>query len=364
MDGRKMYALKGLGMVQVVAAGILMFLVVASKAQETCENDVNCILPDCFCPKQTARSVPITPGNLDPVDIPQIVVFGFDDAVNTQNIDIYNRLFPSTLKNPNGCPVSMSLFVSHNFTDYSMVRSLYDRGMEIAAHSVTHRTPTLFWKTISKEDMLFEAGQSRRLISALAGIPLQNITGWRSPFLQLGGDMSFEVLTELGYQYDASILVSGTSGQASQQWPFSLDYGFHLRCQVPPCPRNPVPGFWEIPVVPLADMNDRFPCTYLDSCFSPPMTKEETLDILLKNFVRNYNNNREPLYINLHSSFFFQAEYRLEAVEEFMETALTLCNTYFVSHQQLLEWVRRPTNIDDVMTFEPWLCANNSAGMR
>lgn len=92
-----------------------------------------CRLPTCFCAGHES------PRGLDPSKIPQIVMFTFDDAVNEQNFDHYTKLFPEERVNPNGCPVTATFFVSNNWTDYSMVKKLYDRGHEISSHSITHR---------------------------------------------------------------------------------------------------------------------------------------------------------------------------------------------------------------------------------
>jgi hypothetical protein len=61
----------------------------------------------------------------------------FDDSVNDLNWEIYEELFNSGRNNPNGCPVLGTFYVSHEWTDYAQVQSLYSRGHEMASHSVT-----------------------------------------------------------------------------------------------------------------------------------------------------------------------------------------------------------------------------------
>jgi hypothetical protein len=58
-----------------------------------------------------------------------MVLITFDDAVNWDNWELYLRLFPpdGSRRNPNGCPIGATFFVSHNFTDYCMVRKLHAR---------------------------------------------------------------------------------------------------------------------------------------------------------------------------------------------------------------------------------------------
>lgn len=69
--------------------------------------------------------------------VPQIVLITFDDAVNDINWHIYEEIFNSGRKNPNGCPIRGTFYVSHEWTDYGQVQTLYSRGHEIASHSIT-----------------------------------------------------------------------------------------------------------------------------------------------------------------------------------------------------------------------------------
>lgn len=58
-------------------------------------------------------------------DFPQIVYFTFDDAVTLQTAKMYRKLFSAEKKNPNGCRIKFTLFVSHNYTDYRLVNEFY-----------------------------------------------------------------------------------------------------------------------------------------------------------------------------------------------------------------------------------------------
>lgn len=40
-------------------------------------------------------------------------------------------------KNPNGCPVRATFYISHQYTNYRDVQYLWNAGHEIATHSVT-----------------------------------------------------------------------------------------------------------------------------------------------------------------------------------------------------------------------------------
>lgn len=140
--------------------------------------------------------------------MPQIVYFGFDDEVQFSYKQFYDSLFDNKRRNPNGCPITMTLYVSHTNTDYSLVKYFYDKGNEIASHSVTHK----LIKT--KKSVLQEAKQQKENIVNLANIPADHVTGWRSPYLEPAGDDQVEALQSLGYKYDIShtyIELIGTS---------------------------------------------------------------------------------------------------------------------------------------------------------
>lgn len=76
-------------------------------------------------------------GDMPVEDIPQIVLLTFDDSVNDLNKQLYSDLFSKGRVNPNGCPISATFYVSHEWTDYSQVQNLYSDGHEMASHTVS-----------------------------------------------------------------------------------------------------------------------------------------------------------------------------------------------------------------------------------
>lgn len=76
-------------------------------------------------------------GGLSVNATPQIVLLTFDDAVNDINKEIYAEIFEHNRKNPNGCPISATFYVSHEWTDYTQVQNLYADGHELASHTVS-----------------------------------------------------------------------------------------------------------------------------------------------------------------------------------------------------------------------------------
>ena len=85
--------------------------------------------------KKNRRPQPV--GGLKARDTPQIVLLTFDDSVNDLNKELYRDLFDTGRKNPNGCPLQATFYVSHEWTDYGQVQSLYAAGHEIASHTIS-----------------------------------------------------------------------------------------------------------------------------------------------------------------------------------------------------------------------------------
>jgi len=106
------------------------------------ENDPNrappcdpavCVLPDCFCSEDGTT----IPGDLPVKDVPQMITITFDDAINNNNIELYKEMFNGKRKNPNGCDIKATFFVSHKYSNYSAVQETHRKGHEIATHSIT-----------------------------------------------------------------------------------------------------------------------------------------------------------------------------------------------------------------------------------
>lgn len=70
-------------------------------------------------------------------NVPQMITITFDDAINNNNIKLYADIFNGKRKNPNGCDVKATFFVSHKYSNYSAIQDIHRRGHEIAVHSIT-----------------------------------------------------------------------------------------------------------------------------------------------------------------------------------------------------------------------------------
>lgn len=79
---------------------------------------------------------PQMPHNMKPSEVPQMVTITFDDAININNMDLYELIFKQRF-NPNGCSIKSTFFVSHKYNNYTATQEMHRLGHEIAVHSIT-----------------------------------------------------------------------------------------------------------------------------------------------------------------------------------------------------------------------------------
>lgn len=142
----------------------------------------------------------------------------FDDTIDKTNYYDYDQLFTNRT-NPNGAPVSVTFFVSHEYTDYYLVHQLYKKGHEIAVHTITHQLTGEQRNALNESIWHAEMGDHRLLMSYFASIPLNKIKGFRAPFLQIGGDAMYKVIQESGLEYDCS-----RTTNTRDLWPYTAEY--------------------------------------------------------------------------------------------------------------------------------------------
>ena len=142
-----------------------------------------CQLPDCHC---GGKEVPL---NISARRLPQLVILTFDDSLNDLNKKLYESIFHPIrrfcrvglfspllqsqifCRNPNGCPISATFYVSHEWTDYSHVQNVYSEGHEIASHSISHS----FGEQFSVAKWLKEIAGQREILSAYGGVHIDDI---------------------------------------------------------------------------------------------------------------------------------------------------------------------------------------------
>lgn len=213
----------------------------------------NCIPPECRCSQWGI------PSSLPYEEVPQFVYLTFDDAVHGKNIGFIRQIFTEGNEggDNNTCPAVGTFFVSHEYTDYSLLNELYSQGHEIALHSITHG----HFGNPSTEQLYSEFIGQRKIIAEFADIPESEVVGVRMPFLQLAGDKQYKLLKDNGLLYD----FSRTQWNSKRMWPYTLDYDTTQDCFLGPCPTKSFPGLWQIPLITWKDRSGS-PCAMSDGC--------------------------------------------------------------------------------------------------
>lgn len=317
----------------------------ASDPAQPCD-ETKCQLPQCRCASTEV------PGGLAAKSIPQIITISFDDGFRTQDYETYYKPIFGDRKNPNGCPIGITYFVSNNYSDYALMEDVYaNEGAEFADHSVTHRTPTTWWKEASAEELTHEINDQKTIMELWGGVPKDAIKGFRAPFL-VTSETELSVLHDNKFSYEASM------GTNTHYWPYTLDYKSPICIDPATCPVNSYPGLWLVPIV-LYNQSNGVSCPMLDAC-TVPVTKQDWLDFLWDNFYAHYNDSRTPFGLYSHVAWLYLSDARAEALKEFLGKVLTAEDVYVVTHSQMLDWVRNPVPTSKIADFDPWKCPGRS----
>lgn len=211
-------------------------------------------------------------------------------------------------------------------------------------------------------------------------IRMKNITYSITTFLiltkQVGGNNMFKMLWDTNFTYDSSMPIYENRPPS---WPYTLDYKLFHDCMIPPCPTRSYPGLWEVPMVMWQDLNGGR-CSMGDACSNPP-TADGVYKMLIKNFERHYTTNRSvsrittrlsieytsypnckkkllfraPFGLFYHAAWFTQPHHK-EGFISFLDTIVAMDDVWIVTNWQAIQWVRNPTPLPLLHTFEPFGC--------
>jgi hypothetical protein len=81
----------------------------------------------------------------------------------------------------------------------------------------------------------------------------------------------------------------------------------------------------------------------VDFCLPPPDSTEDAEEYFMSNFNRHHKNNRAPFPVFIHETWLSQDEpKRKEGYFKFIEKVLQMEEVFFVTIQEVLEWMENP----------------------
>jgi len=318
-----------------------------------------CLLPECFCSADGTAVPGVVGGHLELDNVPMMININFNGAVNQENIKIYEKLFHSERLNPNGCTAKATFFVSHKYSDYSAIQELHRKGHEIGVFSITNHDDSNYWTKGTYDTWLAEMAGARLIIERFANITDGTVIGVRAPYLRVGGNDQFTMMTDQFFAYDSSI--SAPLGRVPI-WPYTMDYRMPHKCHgnAGNCPSRSHPGIWEMPINELDRRDDpEFDedltgCHLVSSC-SNIYHKDQFRLLLQTNFERHYSSNKAPLSLAFDPSWLISNKGFTAVVGEWMEHLLTTyTDVYFVTQLQVIQWMQNPTGSQNMREFEEW----------
>jgi Polysaccharide deacetylase len=349
------------------------------------------------------------PGNLNPEQVPLFVSFGSDDnqfsgleaSGGGGGVHFLTDLFAShtnpvgsgDARNFDGKSPHYSLYVNTIYItpqgdeDPALVKQAWkeavDHGHEIAVHTHTHP----HGKDFSAKQWEDEMGLCIKTLTQPDGmnIPRNQITGFRTPFLEYG-DPTFTAASHEGFVYDCSIEEGHQSDQDGRNyiWPYVLDHGSPGNSATYKTDELPLvgdhPGLWELPVytfiVPPDDLCESYGVTPglrarmrkvsddfdvdqgkitgmdWNLWFEYGMTKAEFIATLKYTLDLRLKGNRCPMTVGIHSADYADrstenpphatVQERREALTAILDYAISKPEVRVVSARELLGWLHAP----------------------
>ncbi len=307
----------------------------------------------------TSETRGYVPHSLQTVNTPQMVLLTFEGFLNASNVGVFPLLLGSARTNPNGCPVTTTLFLAESdsvyHTNYTMARQLYNRGHEIANLGWRYKTNKQWWKEADENAWLAQYGKQRGILLDRAAIPAPK--GLRNPSLYTGSNRLFRVASKLELDYDSTVLAKPSS--VGPWWPWSLGDDRDRRvCDAVVCPRYRYPGLWEVPINTWSDSNQTWVQPSPRSFKS--YDKPKMVATLWRNFDYHYNTNRAPFLVRLPLPTLRRSREFVDAMREFVSGLAQRQDVYIVSVAQMLAWLTQPVDVEQAAAFQPWKrsCAN------
>jgi hypothetical protein len=311
------------------------------------------------------------PGEIPLDSVPIFICFGWDDNVYYDGLHWADTLFASR-KNPDESPILSTYYVSThptitNDSLWEEINALYLQGNEIGNHTQTHDGAAMLANMGNKEFWSGEIGGANDDLNRQSGIPLDAITGFRTPFLTYS-TATFEAMQENNIEYDCSIEHFATQYQNNDGeyetglvWPYTLDNGKHSSSYGEASVE--VPGMWELPVHEFQPATGWNGVTGYDwNLWFKGYDKQGVIDLWKSSLqvrvegdpVRGMVANRVPFFIGTHTDFYTDDNTanstasdntvnRRAAIAEFIDWALEYSPAVrIVPQRAVIQWMKNP----------------------
>ncbi|KAJ3656417.1 hypothetical protein Zmor_015497 [Zophobas morio] len=277
-------------------------------------NDENCkIEDDCRCAST------INPINDLDDPAPQLIALAFREAATSVFLDITSFLFD--LRNPDGIQIGATFYPPFEYTDFSVVQTLYLQGFEIGVCSNCSRVPNVVNKL----------GGVKSAISYFANLPKEDIYGSTSSVFW-NPNFTYDGLQSDGILYDSS-------WPLNEILPFTLDY-LPTNVQIPV--NKTYPHFWLVPTNQWSVKG--YTCLSLLECFTGDSSEDIAASLVEQiDLVRNYN--RAPIVLEISTSWFRINENALDGFLIFFEKMLEKKDVFFVSVGDIVQWIKNPVSV-------------------
>lgn len=371
-------------------SGCTYFAIVSNEfSSDTSDTAIISIPTDGFPYKQISpiADVNVAPGYKDSLT-PMFVCFamngnGYVDGVNWLRNTLESRTNPAGNGNnltfdqttPKGTFFVVGSYAAENFkaqSGYSVGAlkdawtNLYSSGHEIGNNSWSNP----HGKDFTVAQWIDEIEKANSFLDTAIGVSPTDIKGFRAPWLEYSQN-TVDALKQKGLKYDCSIEFgfnfwmpvdpdtgfgnSTTKPESYKKlfWPYTLNSA-------------PVPGFsgtsvtadgiWEVMLYTKLKTDESGVITGHDFNMWSTYTKQETIDILKKNFDLRREGNRCPFMFNGNTEYYSQflpdqLQYfpnstwseRREAVEEFIDYVLSFPETRIVTINNVLDWMKNPS---------------------
>ena len=281
---------------------------------------------------------PGLPGGEKP---PQFVMFTHDDALTTEVFDLVGAI--------RRCGAPMTFYAFENRTDCAYARAFHENGDEIALHTRSHSHLT----SVQADRLRDEAvGSVRTFLNETCGIPLEDLVGFRAPFLETDAAVRRALYADGKIRYDSTY-----SDLYPSEW--SLDAANRLWPYTQHDPNGPFknstagdvesyPGMWSLPLLNMQGAGQSSSFTMDPPKFATEDgssfvygTAPAMLALLKKNFDEVYAGSRAPIGVYVHVGWLAQPGFT-DAVSEFVAYVNNHSDARFATASQLVDWLENP----------------------